>query len=226
MIEESPRPQVPSAPAEVDASPVFVDRTGRRGRRLRGLGWVVGVVCVGFAVAMIAGLVGVQSQAPSFAVPDTANTTPPSQYVNAPLPSPPRGTRPRPGRVPAGGPGPAAGPAGAAGGATGGSGTLAGAGAGTTTGTTTGAGTAAGTGTATTAGTTAGTAAGGSAGAPAGGGTAAGGSAGTAHAAGGGAAGGTTTGTVRTPRGGAAGGTTTTTNPGAAPSAAVPPQNP
>lgn len=83
---------------EVEPSPVFVDRTGRRGRRLRGLGWVFGIVCVGFAVAMISGLLGIQSQAPALVVPDTADTTPPSQYVNAALPSPPgktkRGDRP------------------------------------------------------------------------------------------------------------------------------------
>ncbi|MEV0094863.1 hypothetical protein [Streptomyces sp. NPDC050738] len=74
---------------EVEASPVFVDRTGRRGRRLRGLGWVFGFVLVGLAVAMISGLLGMQSHAPGFAVPDTADTAPPGQYVNAPLPSPP-----------------------------------------------------------------------------------------------------------------------------------------
>jgi hypothetical protein len=60
---------------------------------LRGLGWVFGIVCVGFAVAMISGLLGIQSQAPAFAVPDTADTTPPSQYVNAALPSPPGKTK-------------------------------------------------------------------------------------------------------------------------------------
>ncbi|WP_406432868.1 hypothetical protein [Streptomyces sp. NBC_01589] len=74
---------------EVEASPVFVDRTGRRGRRLRGLGWVFGVAFVGAAVAMISGLLGTQSQAPAFEVPDTADTAPPGRYVNAPLPSPP-----------------------------------------------------------------------------------------------------------------------------------------
>ncbi|HEY5833031.1 MAG TPA: hypothetical protein VIW71_03645 [Streptomyces sp.] len=88
-IKESPRPLVTGITTEVEPSPVFVDRTGRRGRRLRGLGWVVGVVCVGFALAMISGLLGTQSQAPRFAVPDTADTAPPGQYVNAPLPSPP-----------------------------------------------------------------------------------------------------------------------------------------
>ncbi|WUH90976.1 hypothetical protein OG900_13295 [Streptomyces sp. NBC_00433] len=74
---------------EVETSPVFVDETGRRGRRMRGAGWVVGVGFVGVTLAMISGLLGTQSDAPSFDVPGTANTLPPGQYVNAPLPSPP-----------------------------------------------------------------------------------------------------------------------------------------
>lgn len=74
---------------EAEPSPVFVDTTGRRGRRLRGLGWVAGVVCVGFAAAMISGLLGAQSRAPAYKVPDSAPTAPPGQYVDAPLPSPP-----------------------------------------------------------------------------------------------------------------------------------------
>lgn len=74
---------------EVEPSPVFVDRTGRRGRRLRGLGWVFGVAFVGATLAMVSGLLGTQSDAPSFTVPDTADTLPPGRYVNAPLPSPP-----------------------------------------------------------------------------------------------------------------------------------------
>lgn len=82
---------------EVETSPVFVDRTGRRGRRLRGLGWVVGAGFVGVTLAMVSGLLGTQSDAPSFAVPDTANTLPPGRYVNAPLPSPPGKADPRKG---------------------------------------------------------------------------------------------------------------------------------
>ncbi|MCH5672234.1 hypothetical protein [Streptomyces gilvus] len=78
-----------STSTEVEPAPVFVDRTGQRGRRLRGLGWLVGVVCTGFVLAMISGLVGTQSQAPALHVPDTADTTPPSQYLNAPVPAAP-----------------------------------------------------------------------------------------------------------------------------------------
>ncbi|MGI5459240.1 hypothetical protein ACQEWB_39890 [Streptomyces sp. CA-249302] len=78
-----------STSTEVEPAPVFVDQTGQRGRRLRGLGWLVGVVCTGFVVAMISGLVGTQSQAPALRVPGSADTTPPSQYLNAPVPAAP-----------------------------------------------------------------------------------------------------------------------------------------
>lgn len=83
-----------STSAEVEPAPVFVDQTGLRGRRLRGLGWLVGIICTGSVVAMISGLVGAQSQAPPLAVPGTADTTPPSQYLNAPLPAAPGAGQP------------------------------------------------------------------------------------------------------------------------------------
>lgn len=75
--------------SEVEPSPVFVDESGRRGRRLRGLGWVFGVAFVGMTLAMVSGLLGTQSDAPSFTVPGSADTLPPGQYVDAPLPAPP-----------------------------------------------------------------------------------------------------------------------------------------
>ncbi|MER7177915.1 hypothetical protein ABT404_00195 [Streptomyces hyaluromycini] len=83
-----------STSTEVESAPVFVDQSGLRGRRLRGLGWLVGVICAGCVVAMISGLVGTQSQAPALTVPSTANTTPPSQYLNAPLPAAPGAAEP------------------------------------------------------------------------------------------------------------------------------------
>ena len=73
----------------VEPSPVFVDQSGRRGRRLRGLGWAVGVAFVGVTVTMVSGLLGTQSDAPSYSVPKTADTLPPGQYVDAPQPAPP-----------------------------------------------------------------------------------------------------------------------------------------
>ncbi|WP_339130624.1 hypothetical protein WJM95_17310 [Streptomyces sp. f51] len=78
-----------STSTEVEPAPVFVDQTGQRGRRLRGLGWLVGILCAGCVVAMVSGLVGTQSQAPALTVPASADTTPPSQYLNAPLPAAP-----------------------------------------------------------------------------------------------------------------------------------------
>jgi len=78
-----------SAPTAAEPAPVFVDQTGQRGRRLRGLGWLVGVVCAGCVVAMVSGLVGTQSQAPALTVPRTADTKPPNQYLNAPPPAAP-----------------------------------------------------------------------------------------------------------------------------------------
>ncbi|MEY2248481.1 hypothetical protein [Streptomyces sp. BF23-18] len=83
-----------STSTEVEPAPVFVDQTGMRGRRLRGLGWLVGILCAGCVVAMVSGLVGTQSHAPALTVPATADTTPPSQYLNAPLPAAPGAARP------------------------------------------------------------------------------------------------------------------------------------
>ncbi|MFF6997651.1 hypothetical protein ACFY93_22200 [Streptomyces sp. NPDC008313] len=83
-----------STPTAAEPAPVFVDRTGQRGRRLRGLGWLVGIVCAGCVVAMISGLVGTQSQAPALTVPRTADTKPPHQYLNAPLPAAPGAAEP------------------------------------------------------------------------------------------------------------------------------------
>ncbi|WP_435173140.1 hypothetical protein [Actinacidiphila sp. bgisy145] len=73
----------------VEPSPVFVDRSGRRGRRLRGLGWGVGVAFVGLTLAMVSGLLGTQADAPPLHVPRTADILPPGQYVDAPQPAPP-----------------------------------------------------------------------------------------------------------------------------------------
>ncbi|MFC5907247.1 hypothetical protein [Streptacidiphilus monticola] len=88
-----------SAAAEQAAAavptPVFVDHSGRRGRRLRGLGWLVGSVSVGFAVAMTAGLIGTQSQAPPMQVPANVDTTPPGQFLDAPVPTSPPSSKAR-----------------------------------------------------------------------------------------------------------------------------------
>ncbi|MGQ4487455.1 hypothetical protein ACN6LM_004510 [Streptomyces sp. SAS_281] len=81
-------------PTTVEPAPVFVDQTGQRGRRLRGFGWLMGILCTGCVVAMISGLIGTQSQAPALTTPSTADTKPPNQYLNAPLPAAPGVTHP------------------------------------------------------------------------------------------------------------------------------------
>jgi hypothetical protein len=73
----------------VEPAPVFVDESGRRGRRLRWVGWFFGIAFVGVTLAMISGLLGTQSDAPPFDVPNSADTLPPGQYVDAPQPAPP-----------------------------------------------------------------------------------------------------------------------------------------
>lgn len=71
-------------PTLVGPSPVFVSDTGSRGRRLRRLGWVFGVLCSFFAAAMLSNLVGAQSRAPALLVPATADTTRPRDFVPDP----------------------------------------------------------------------------------------------------------------------------------------------
>ena len=74
------------APGAGDASPIFVDESGSRGRRLRGVGWVFGVVCSVFVAAMASNLIGTQSQAPPLPVSSSADTTAPDDYLGAPAP--------------------------------------------------------------------------------------------------------------------------------------------
>ncbi|MEV4611220.1 hypothetical protein AB0K43_01265 [Kitasatospora sp. NPDC049258] len=56
---------VPSA----GPAPVFVDQSGTRGRRMRGVGWLIGVLTAVLAATMTTGLVGMQSQAPALRIP-------------------------------------------------------------------------------------------------------------------------------------------------------------
>ncbi|MFD7840083.1 hypothetical protein [Streptomyces sp. NPDC059761] len=61
-------------------APIFVDRSGLRGRLLRGFGWPVSVVGAILAVAMGSSLIGVQADAPAMGIP--------AQPTWAPAPSP------------------------------------------------------------------------------------------------------------------------------------------
>ncbi|WP_371500980.1 hypothetical protein OG871_29605 [Kitasatospora sp. NBC_00374] len=48
---------------------VFVDQSGRRGRALRGLGWIAGLACAGFAATALTTVAGSNSQAPAMPIP-------------------------------------------------------------------------------------------------------------------------------------------------------------
>ncbi|MEU8963375.1 hypothetical protein AB0C89_16945 [Streptomyces sp. NPDC048491] len=62
---------LPGIPAQQGHDrPVFVDASGRRGKKLRGLGWLCGLAATGFAVALVGSLLGGNSQAPGLNLPD------------------------------------------------------------------------------------------------------------------------------------------------------------
>ncbi len=62
---------LPGIPAQQGHDrPVFVDASGRRGKKLRGLGWLCGLAATGFAVALVGSLLGGNSQAPGLTLPD------------------------------------------------------------------------------------------------------------------------------------------------------------
>ncbi|QDQ11852.1 hypothetical protein [Streptomyces spectabilis] len=107
--------------------PVFVDETGRRGRRYRRIGTFVGLACAGYAVVIVATLASGNSSAPWLPVPDPKDEQPaskvdtpnvPAESTGSPDSAPPSGTTPAPGPsrttsgtapdrvvVPSGGPG-------------------------------------------------------------------------------------------------------------------------
>ncbi|CAM5384341.1 hypothetical protein SALBM135S_06991 [Streptomyces alboniger] len=55
---------VPESPEGAADGPVFVDETGRRGRRYRRIGMAVGLLCAVYAVAIVATLLSGNSSAP------------------------------------------------------------------------------------------------------------------------------------------------------------------
>ncbi|MCX5382141.1 hypothetical protein [Streptomyces sp. NBC_00083] len=73
--------------------PVFVDASGRRGKKVRWLGWAFGLAAIAFAVALVGSLLGGSASAPGLTIPDDktdAVTAPPkataSQAAEAPQP--------------------------------------------------------------------------------------------------------------------------------------------
>ncbi|WP_328312536.1 hypothetical protein OG432_21225 [Streptomyces sp. NBC_00442] len=66
--------------------PVFVDSSGRRGKKLRWLGWIFGLAATGFAVALVGSLLGGSASAPGLTIPDgkaDAVTAPPKATATA-----------------------------------------------------------------------------------------------------------------------------------------------
>ncbi|MEU9466575.1 hypothetical protein AB0D78_07935 [Streptomyces avermitilis] len=67
--------------------PVFVDESGRRRRRLRRLGMVVGIACAVYAVVIVATLLSGNSNAPWLPVPRQKDDTPAARVDTSPPPS-------------------------------------------------------------------------------------------------------------------------------------------
>ncbi|KOV82646.1 hypothetical protein ADL01_10345 [Streptomyces sp. NRRL WC-3618] len=67
--------------------PVFVDETGRRSRRYRRIGMVVGVSCAVYAVVIVATLLSGNSDAPWLPVPGQQDEQPAGQVETDPLPA-------------------------------------------------------------------------------------------------------------------------------------------
>jgi len=69
-----PAPVDRPAPAAPQA--VFVDGSGRRGRWLRRLGWVAGLMFTALAVASVLTIIGADAEAPAAPRPDTGVSAP------------------------------------------------------------------------------------------------------------------------------------------------------
>ncbi|MFE0327497.1 hypothetical protein ACFW08_11985 [Streptomyces sp. NPDC058960] len=67
--------------------PVFVDESGRRGRRLRRIGIAIGVACAAYAAVIVATLLSGSSAAPWLPVPREQEDAPASEVDSSPLPS-------------------------------------------------------------------------------------------------------------------------------------------
>ncbi|MCX4575301.1 hypothetical protein OHB41_19335 [Streptomyces sp. NBC_01571] len=78
-----------AAPGVPDSSdgPVFVDESGRRSRRFRRLGILVGVACAVYAVVIVATLLSGNSNAPWLPVPGQEDDPPAGQVHTSPLPT-------------------------------------------------------------------------------------------------------------------------------------------
>ncbi|MFF1438999.1 hypothetical protein [Streptomyces sp. NPDC058295] len=77
------RPDSHSAPG----TPVFVDESGRRSRRLRLLGVAVGIACAVYALVIVATLVSGNSSAPWLPLPGLGGDTPAEKVETSSVPS-------------------------------------------------------------------------------------------------------------------------------------------
>ncbi|MFC9845546.1 hypothetical protein ACFWFF_08540 [Streptomyces sp. NPDC060223] len=81
--------QTKGAPAAQESSdgPVFVDESGRRSRRFRRLGMVVGVACAVYAVVILVTLLSGNSNAPWIPVPGQQDDQPAGKVDTSPMPT-------------------------------------------------------------------------------------------------------------------------------------------
>lgn len=100
-----PSPGDAAAPAEGGQSepggPVFVDSSGRRGRKLRRLGWLLGSVCACFATVLGVSLAGGHADAPWLLIPGRDESPADSEAGGPSDGRDPEKTRARAGRPPA-----------------------------------------------------------------------------------------------------------------------------
>ncbi|MFE1844063.1 hypothetical protein [Streptomyces sp. NPDC059515] len=80
-------PGVQPAAPEPSEGPVFVDESGRRGRRYRRIGLAVGLACAGYAVVIVATLLSGNSDAPWLPVPGQEADAPAGQVDTSPQPA-------------------------------------------------------------------------------------------------------------------------------------------
>ncbi|GHH32043.1 hypothetical protein [Streptomyces candidus] len=91
-------PVMPELPAEGGDGPVFVDESGRRGKKFRRLGWVLGAVCACYAAMLVASLIGGSSIAPGLFLPGVPTAEEKADKVKSePTPDP---SVPKPDSIP------------------------------------------------------------------------------------------------------------------------------
>ncbi|MEV6765359.1 hypothetical protein AB0N16_32920 [Streptomyces sp. NPDC051105] len=77
----------PTGAAEVSDAPVFVDASGRRGRRFRRIGMAVGLACAVYAVVIVVTLLSGSSDAPWLPVPGQNHGRPAGKVDDSPQPA-------------------------------------------------------------------------------------------------------------------------------------------